>query len=113
MTDTRTASTPEAAAAAWQSSFAAIPEARRRQNQIWFEEQSALAEEARTMTASWVKRRQDAVTAAMHTIEAATACKDMGAVATVIGDWWSGALKRVADDLNDASTEAVRLTERG
>lgn len=90
MADTQTTSTPAAATAAWQASLSALPEAFGRQNRIWLDEQAALAEEARTMAASWMKRRQDAVTAALHTIEAAAACKDIGAVAAVIGDWWNG-----------------------
>jgi len=97
----------------WATAYSAIPEAFRRQNQLLFEEQAALAHEAQMMTAAWVNRRQDGIAAAFKAIEATYSCKTVGAVAAVLEDWWGGALTRMMADVSDVDAEVIRMAGHG
>jgi hypothetical protein len=113
MADKSTISAFSSVRPTWVATCFAIPETLRRQNQLLFKEQAALAQDAQMMMAAWVKRRQDGIAAAFKAIEASYSCKDLGAVAAVFDDWWGGALARVMADMSEVSSEAIRMAGHG
>lgn len=77
------------------------------------EEQAELLDESRKMTATWLKRREEAMAAGMQACSAIAACRDPGMMTAILSEWLTDSVNRVMADMNEARDEGVRLAEIG
>lgn len=80
---------------------------------VFLEGQTKLLDESRKVTATWMKRRQEAMETGMQAFGAIAGCRDSGAMAAICGEWFKGSMDRLMADMNDARDEGARLAEIG
>lgn len=83
------------------------------QTRVLLDEQADLLDETQKVTATWLKRRQEAMEAGTRTFEATCGCKDPGTMAAIYSEWLTDNMNRVLADVNDAREEGLRLAEIG
>ncbi|HZQ00096.1 MAG TPA: hypothetical protein VFB13_11190 [Reyranella sp.] len=94
----------------WQASASAAQLAECQK--LALQQQQELLQDSQQRMASWTKRRQQALETGLEALSRMAACKTPVEMATIYGEWMSGSITRVLDDLDEAQAQAVKLTER-
>ena len=95
---------------AWQA-MAAPPAHTMQCQREALQHQLEMFEEAQRKAAAWTKRRQVALETGIDALKRMSACKDAGSAAAIYGEWVSGSLGRLLEDINDMHEHALRVTE--
>ena len=72
-----------------------------------------LIEEAQKAAASWMRHRQEAMDAAVRSLQSIGGCKDPGSLASACSDWLTKNMELAASEMREAQEQAFRCVEIG
>ena len=70
-----------------------------------------MLEHMNSLSAAWMKRRQEALTSGLQAAQQMLACQDPATAAEVYADWMGGSLNRIMADISDTREHADRVAE--
>jgi len=72
-----------------------------------------LMQETQKAGATWMRHRQEATDAAMHSLQSIWGCKEPGALASACSDWVTKNIELAASEMREAQEETFRCMEIG